>query len=159
MNAYDRECEDMDALGALVVTPGAMLAEMNTIDATVRQLDIEIMSSVVNVEFKDAWRRFVAEWQVFHQNHEDWWDRTWGVIYDKVLDYRRRVEEWRGQFHRAGGHSVSPPLPAAPGGPPVAWNKLYWLAAALVGTWALTSVASTVGRARAVARITTGAVA
>lgn len=133
MDGFERPGRD-DDLGALVVTPGAILAEMNTVDAAVKQLDSDVMASAARDAFKKSWRGFVTEWQAFYKDHASWTDRLWGAPYEKTLDYRRRVGEWRTAFEREGGQASGPQI-SVPGGEregPGSWKAVLVLAGGLL---------------------------
>jgi hypothetical protein len=136
------ELDELDVgMGALVVTPGAMLDEMRTVDALIRQIEIDVKASSVRQAFKDAFASFREEWRKFYAEHESWWGRMWGAVYEKILDFRRRAEEWRQAFLREGGNTAVPSV-APPGEKPAISNAYLWLVGAGIGAWALASVAS-----------------
>ena len=142
VDIYELGAADDDAdIGALVVTPSAMKDEMNTVDALVRQLDLDVQASRVRQEFKVAFGAFRQEWGAFYKEHEGWWGRLWGAVYEKILDFRRRAEEWRQAFLREGGNTAVPSV-APPGDKPALSNAHLWLIGAGLGAWALASVAS-----------------
>jgi hypothetical protein len=113
MRFYDLGLEDDDDLGAAVDIrmPGDIKAEMDTVDASIKQFDTEIRASTLVVEFKSAWDGFLGEWKKFYGEHQAWSSRLWYAAYDKTLEYRKRLAEWRAAFVAAGGHPVSPGLP------------------------------------------------
>lgn len=112
-----------EAVGALIVTPGAIKDEIETVNAGVKQLDSDIMSSKVRDAFKKAWRLFASEWQRFYASKQGWWARSWGSTWEKAVDYRKRVDEWRTAFQREGGQSTGPTLnvPVKGGGGSFKW--------------------------------------
>src|SRR5262245_52814996 len=110
MDLYELGAADEADLGALVVTPGSMLDEMNTVDALIRQLDIDVQASSVRQPFKSAFISFRDEWRRFYAEHESWLGRMWGAVYEKILDFRRRAEEWRQAFLREGGTTAVPSI-------------------------------------------------
>jgi len=138
--AFDQELRAHE-MGALVLTPGAIFAEMKTVDAAIKQLDSDIMASKARDAFKQAWRAFAVEWQAFFKSHSRWTDRLWGASYEKTLDYRKRVGEWRVAFEREGGQPSAPGLamPGAPGGGGTSWKT------ALVAVGGLLVVGAIVG--------------
>lgn len=91
-----------------VKLPSAVLAEMQTTDAVVNQLDDDIASASVPSSFKEAWRRFVAEWREFYRERSGWLDRAWYGTYEKTVEYRRRALEWREKFVSLGGRPSAP---------------------------------------------------
>jgi hypothetical protein len=141
LHLYDLGAADDDDVGALVVTPSAIKDEMDTVDAFVRQLDVDIQASNVRQPFKDAFNAFRDEWRRFNAEHETWWGRLWGAVYEKATDYRRRAEEWRKAFLAEGGYTAVPsvaPPPSKAGGS----SAYLWLAGAGLAALGLSSVAS-----------------
>jgi hypothetical protein len=134
-----------DDLGALVVTPGAMKAEMETIDTGIRQLAGDIETSSARPKFKDDWRAFVAEWGQFYKRHGGWTDRLWGITYQKILDYRTRLDAWRSAFIREGGRPTAPSMPS-PDGAGIPWSRFGWIALGITGMWAGVTVLRTIRR-------------
>lgn len=124
-------------MGSLIVTPGAIKAEMDTVQAGVSQLDADIMSSNVRDPFKKAWRGFVAEWNTFYKAHEGWFARSWGKAYTKALDYRRRTDEWRAAFLREGGAATGPALTPPDQGGGSSWKTALLAGSALLVAGAL----------------------
>jgi hypothetical protein len=97
----DAEAPTAD-IGAVIVTPGEILAEMNAVDAAVRELDAQVNAVAVPTAFKQAWRAFAEEWRKFHEEHQALSQRIWTEVYRQTLAYRRRVEEWFAAFAREG---------------------------------------------------------
>jgi hypothetical protein len=131
-------------VGAVVVTPGEILAEMDSVDAAVRQLDAEVGAVPVTAAFKQGWDAFAAEWRKFYDAHKGLADRLWTEIYRQTLAYRRRVEEWFAAFAREGWQvraliepdrapATAGPLPTSPVLPPAAagysLGTIAWIAA------------------------------
>jgi hypothetical protein len=111
--AFGRECaggQGGSELGALIVTPGAMLDELNSVNNGVNQLDIDITSSKVRDGFKQAWKAFKAEWKKFYDSKQGFFSRTWGSTMEKAVEYRKRVDQWRAAFSREGGLTTGPTL-------------------------------------------------
>jgi len=88
--------------------PGSILDEMETTDAVVKQLDVDIMAAPVPKAFKDAWLAFVNEWHRFYVERRGWLSRTWYGTYEKTVEYRRRAVEWREKFVSLGGKPSAP---------------------------------------------------
>lgn len=118
MRLYDLGLEDDDdseLVGSGVIDikmPKDILAEMQTVDATVKQLDGEIQASTVPAVFKLAWAGFLGEWRQFFAEHESWSSRLWYAAYEKTLEYRKRLGEWRAAFVQLGGKTIAPELPS-----------------------------------------------
>ncbi|MDX2087862.1 MAG: hypothetical protein SFX73_08430 [Kofleriaceae bacterium] len=119
-------------VGALFVTPGAIKDELETVNTGIGQLDAEIKASKVREAFKQTWQLFVTEWRQFYQSKQSLWGRAWGSTMDKVLEYKKRVDEWRAAFTREGGQSSAPtlsvPEPPSSGGGGLRW----WLVGGLL---------------------------
>lgn len=112
-------------VGALIVTPGAMKDELETVQAGVRQLDADIMSSKTRDAFKKAWQIFAGEWKRFYDSHQSLTSRLWHATYEKTIEYRKRLDEWRNALQREGVQSTGPllavPQPPAPSGSSLKW--------------------------------------
>lgn len=104
-----------DIVGASggVRSPGFVLAEMRTVDATIKSLGIDIQrkASQLPEGFMDEWIAFRVEWDLFYNDNDGWLDRATNSVYDKTLEFRERVVSWRDQFIRVGGTPSAPPLP------------------------------------------------
>ena len=109
-------------VGAVIYTPGAILAEMDTVKAQIETLDRDIRSASVRPVFLQAWDTFVKEWQTFYKDHEGWTDRLWGSAMEKTQDYGKRVVTWRDAFKKEGGKPTGPTIPG--GGFP--WKLALW---------------------------------
>ncbi len=123
-----------DEIGALVWTPAAIQAELDTVHTGVRQLDADVMASKVRQEFKNSWRVFVGEWWAYYQKNKGSW---WGSTVEKAHEYRRRLDEWRSAFEREGGVAVAPSVTAPPARASEGPSRLAWLAG---GALAVTAV-------------------
>lgn len=130
----------VDDVGALIVTPGAIKDELETVNAGVRQLDAEINGSNVRGAFKNTWRMFAGEWAQFYKSKQGFWGRTWGSTMTKALEYKKRVDEWRSAYIREGGQSAGPtlnvPRPPADRDGGVKW----WLVGGLLAGGAIVGV-------------------
>lgn len=128
---------DPEVMGAVIVTPGATLAEMRTVDAGVSQLDADIKRSSVPVAWAAAWARFVAEWQQFYAEHGSWTDRLWAGAYERANDYRRRLGDWRADFVKQGGKPSGPGITASDPSPVRGLLWVLGLGAAAFGGYKL----------------------
>lgn len=93
---------------AVIVMPAEILSEMQTVDALVSQLGRDIAQAGVPSSFAEGWRSFAAEWSTFFAEHQSWWSRTWAAVYEKTVEYRRRVASWRSELERLGGRTTGP---------------------------------------------------
>jgi hypothetical protein len=107
MHPYDADDAHRNAI-LDVKMPSAILDELRTVDALVRQLDEDITQSRTRAEFKRAWATFREEWERFFDDHQSWMSRTWYAVWEKTRDYRRRVKSWRAAFIDAGGTPSAP---------------------------------------------------
>jgi hypothetical protein len=110
MGAWEAGVRDEDDLGALVYTPSAIKAELDTVKAGADQLDRDITASKVRDEFKQAWRAFLNEWRAYYKDHEGYWSHMWFAVYEKAVEYRKRVDQWREAFQTEGGRVSAPTL-------------------------------------------------
>jgi hypothetical protein len=105
-------------LGAIVVTPGQMLDEMNAVDKAVDELAIRITQQFTgagtNTLWVNAWTRWRQEWKQFYSDHQDWTARLFYGTYEKTLEYRSKLADWRTQFEQMQGQSVGPSLSPLP---------------------------------------------
>ncbi len=128
--ALARETADKvsgDELGAFIVTPGAMKAELDTVQAGVKQLDADIMSSKTRDAFKNAWQLFSGEWKAFYDSHQSLTSRLFHATYEKTIEYRKRLDEWKGALQREGVQATGPLL-AVPQPPPEPSSSFKWWA-------------------------------
>jgi hypothetical protein len=98
---------------AWIYTPGAIRDEQDTVLGLVQQLDTDIQASNARPEFKAAWGKFRDEYKSFYED-SGWWARWWISSYEKTLEYRRRVVEWRQEFESQGGKATGPAPSASP---------------------------------------------
>jgi hypothetical protein len=112
---------DGEGVGAVAVTPGEILDQMNTVDALARQLDVDIAAAPVRPEFRAGWASFLAEWRRFYEEHKGFTGRIWNTVYSDTLAYRRRFEDWSAAFAREawqarGAVAAAPGAGAGPAG-------------------------------------------
>ncbi len=108
MSAWEAGAADLDEVGALVYTPGVIKAELEAVNTAAGQLDMDIKPAKVRDEFKRAWKAFLDEWKAFYKNNSGYWSRLWGGVYQKAVEYRKRIEQWREAFEREGGRPTGP---------------------------------------------------
>jgi len=98
-------------------TPGMVLDEMKSIKNAADMLAIDIRRSKVGSHIKEGFKRFKNEWDEFYDEYccgiSAWASRTLNKTYAKVLEFRDRLNGWRGLFLARGGLTVSPGLPQA----------------------------------------------
>lgn len=116
--------------GAGIRTPGYVLAEIQTTDTAVKSLALDIAKSTTNPTYRDAWQKFADEWEAFRAEYGSgigaWLARGTTPIYQKAIDYRRRLKEWQDSFRAAGG-AVSQADKPATGAESSSAGWLGWL--------------------------------
>jgi hypothetical protein len=136
MSAYDAGLRGA-AVGAGVVDlvmPGNIRDEILTIGVAFSTLDKAIQAARASLpaDFVPGWAAFFVEWQTFAKNHSSWLSNTWYKSYEKALEYRKRLEDWREKFIALGG-KVSTPSPGVSPGPPSASGGINWKTLLYVG--------------------------
>ena len=123
-----------------VVMPGNIVDEIVTIDAGFRTLDTAIAKARtvgrVPAEFFGGWEIFRREWEAFRNAHRRWTDNLWYKSYQKALEYRGRLEEWRIKFEQLSGQKLAFPGPGKGGEPTedgrgFPWRMLAYTAAGI----------------------------
>ncbi len=146
MSAYDAGLRAHAAgLGAGVVDvamPGNIRDEIVTIGVAFRTLDAAIQAQRAGLpaEFVGGWAALLTEWTGFAKNHDSWLSNVWYKSYEKALEYRKRLEDWRQKFQQLGGKVVTPSPGAAPGGSSsgVNWKMILYVGAGIGAVWAAT---------------------
>jgi hypothetical protein len=96
----------MDELGftplLTIITPATTQGEMNTISNLATQLGREIGASTIAPDFKTGYAAFYSEWQNYLDTHSDWLTRGLSATYEKVLEYKQRLNDWQNRFKTAG---------------------------------------------------------
>lgn len=126
-------------LGAQVlITPSAVLDEMNTVNSVTVGLGREIAASEAEAGFKQAFKLFYDEWDGFYRGRNTglvaWFSRGFGVTYEKVLDFKRRALEWQTRF-RALGFKSQTEVPGGPGTGTISWLNVAILGGVGVGAY------------------------
>lgn len=118
-------------------TPGTMLAEMDGVLARERTIDRAIEASNVSDDFKKNWEDFKGEWLKFYADHEGWFSRWPESVYQKTMEYRKRVNQWQTAFEQLSGKdvpaSVPGPRPDDKPGPDGGKTEVGWKTVAVVG--------------------------
>lgn len=101
-------------VAGLLVTPQATLDYMNRVNAAMRNTDDDVdASSKLPPEFRTQWKRFLAAWYEFYNEHLSWWARQWSSVYDETEVYENELIGWRGKM-RAYGEVPESPDPQGP---------------------------------------------
>jgi hypothetical protein len=115
-----------------VKMPAEILAEMQTTDTVIMQLDKDIAASPkVDAPFKAAWDGFRREWSNFYKSHQGWIDRLWYGSYEKTVEYRTRALAWRRDFEAKGGKATGPADAPPKAAGEIPWKKIAIAAGAL----------------------------
>ncbi len=133
------------ALGAGAVDvamPGNIRDEIVTIGVAFSTLDKAIQAARASLppDFVSGWAAFLKEWQGFANAHATWLSNVWYKSYEKALEYRKRLEDWRQKFIGLGGKISTPSPGAAPGGAGggINWKLLLYVGAGVGAVWAAT---------------------
>jgi hypothetical protein len=78
--------------------------------------------------FVSQWAEFTKEWSDFVARHEHWQDRMWGADYDKAIEMRDRVAQWRQRFIELGGKPNSPDPDPPPKPTAIPWKTILLVA-------------------------------
>lgn len=121
-----------------IVMPATVLAYMKRVDAQMQNLNADIAKSNVRAEFKEQWGRFHASWRTFFEDHQSWWSRGWGSVYDETEKYEVELRKWFDAFQREGGQPVapSPPNPTEPPASAINFNALFTVVGIVGGLFA-----------------------
>ncbi len=126
--------------------PSNISDEIATVASGVKTLDrvIEDRRDKLPAQFVAGWRDFRGEWDAFAQNHDTWLSRTWYKSYQKTLEYRRRLEDWRGQLEKLSSPVNVPNLGPGqtPAGIPsgIPWKPIGYGVLAIAGLYGLARV-------------------
>jgi len=91
---------------SLIITPGATLDEMSTVNSLIVALGREVAASQAPTDFKQVFGEFYQEWKAFYDANASgvggWLSRGFGSTYGKTLDYKARLADWRKRFLALG---------------------------------------------------------
>ncbi len=109
-------------------TPGYVLSEMSTVDVALKSLIKDVTDSGAPDAFRRGLAEFAQEWMTFYNEHASgfgaWWSRGTTPVYDKVVDFQRRLREWQEKYRGIGGALTQPSL--TPAGTPAMPRWLVW---------------------------------
>jgi hypothetical protein len=130
-----------------VVMPSGVKDEILSVATGIKSLDraIELRKEKLPAEFVANWQDFRQEWERFAADHDSWLSRTWYKSYQKTLEYRRRLDDWRQQLEQLAGSIPSPNLGPGqkPAGlPSIPWKPIAYGALAIAGLYAVARVFS-----------------
>lgn len=92
--------------GALIVTPGNMLASADALDAEWAKLDADIVMSSVSDQFRIGWQTETQAWNKFYAGLKGiggYASRLWSGTQEQIDFYRARLVAWETSFNTAGG--------------------------------------------------------
>lgn len=125
---------------SLILTPGATLDEMRTVNDLLVSLSKEVAASAAPAEFKAGLVAFYGEWKSFYDANSEgvgaWLSRGFGATYAKVMEYKNRLADWRDRFVKLGFKSQT----EAPQGAGVPSKAFPWTAVAIGSGVALGAV-------------------
>ncbi len=110
--------------------PGAIRDEILSIDRSFHAF-AEIVArtqSKLPADFRTGWDAFAREWTAFANAHSSWLSNVWYASYQKALEYRERLVEWRKKFESITGVALNyPAVKPSPGPaqtPGIPWRFL-----------------------------------
>lgn len=99
-------------------SPSDVSSEMLTVDTGVDQLALDMKKAdavkKVSPAFVSAYSNFFWEWKKWRKEYDTWAHRHERSVYEKVLEYRYRLAEWREKFEKLGGETPGVSLSSAP---------------------------------------------
>lgn len=98
-------------MGAVVESPSAILAEMQSVGTQVHSLNAEVQANKTRLpdDFLRGWNAFFNEYLAFYGENEGLLARMWISVYDKTLEYRKQVNDWRAKFESLVGKKLNTP--------------------------------------------------
>lgn len=124
--------KEKDVIGLFL--PANTLAEMRTVDNEIKLLQEEINTSSIKETFGPVFDRFVDEWVKFYSENKDSTVRlALNSTWDKVKEYKDRLNTWRARYKRSGHTTLTTELGPKPIKVPV-WG---WFVVGGVGVYGL----------------------
>jgi hypothetical protein len=132
--SYAAGAATMGNAGVDVKMPANIRDEIATVATSVASLGklIDARRSSLNADFLTGWDGFKKEFETFAHNHRMWVQNMWYASYEKTVEYRKRLDDFRAKFEALTGTKV--PFPS-PGGTPEGlsddgkgfpWKTLLW---------------------------------
>lgn len=113
-------------------------SDMDSVKSVASQLNADVAASTAPATFKAGWANFFAELTKWYSdNYSNFFSGN--ALYEKALEYRQRVVDWRNLFESTGGVATGPAPNPAPGNPDPNTNRLlpnelpWWVWVAGVG--------------------------
>lgn len=129
MIVHGTEGEDYIRVGAWIITPGMVKAEMEIIKSGSDFLASQIAQTPnLSASFIDGFKTFKTNWDGYYQEYIEgfvnWWARGFKGVWDMVKSYKKQLRYWQ-LMARQGGVPMPLPsvLPAEK--PSIAWK---WVA-------------------------------
>jgi hypothetical protein len=137
----------MGGAGVDVAMPGSIRDEILSIAGSFRRLDAAIRAAaVLPADFKSAWGSFRDEWSEFAARHGSWASNLWYKSYQKALEYRQALNDWRKRFEQLTGSSVTFPAPQDAPGPTMSspfsgrWKTIAYVAGGIGVLWGVSKL-------------------
>jgi len=94
-----------------IQSPSAILAEMQAVGTQVHSLNAEVQANKAKLpdDFLRGWNAFFNEYLTFYGQNEGLLARMWISVYDKTLEYRKQVNDWRDRFEKLVGKKLTTP--------------------------------------------------
>lgn len=127
--------------------PGAIRDEIVTIDKNFGAMNRMIVDQAAKLpaDFNAGWRAIYSEWQTFQGNHSTWVSNVWYASYQKALEYRKRLDDWRLKFEQLVGTKINYPTPGPTAGPPAPaggfpWKFVLYTGGGIAALWGISKV-------------------
>lgn len=126
-----------------VQMPRAQQDEIASIAAAFKTLDREIQGRRAQLQpaWVKGWDDFRDSWQTFAQGHSTWLSNVWYASYQKAIEYRQRLDDWRRRLEALTGPLSVPTLSARPPEEkPFPWRGVLYAGLAIGGAFAISSL-------------------
>jgi hypothetical protein len=150
LNGYAAGAASMGNAAVDVKMPGNIRDEIVTVAVNVQALDKVIAAAAsagkLPSDFLAGWAAFKAEWAAFSSSHRMWLQNMWYASYEKTVEYRKRLEDWRKRFEQLTGSTVSYPSPGSTpegltgDGKGFPWRTLMWGGLVIGGLYGIAKV-------------------
>ena len=103
-------------VGTWIKDPRAIVEEADSVNSFITRLASDFMDMrPVRKKLKDTYFDFYREWLRWYGSHRytDIWGKfgSWGNYWDKLLEYKKRANQWLEKFNEAGGETALESLP------------------------------------------------
>lgn len=120
---------------AWVVTPDALLADLEQTNAYLMALNTDIIGASHRLPrpFVEGWIAFINGWIAFYFRARSFWERLWSSTNAVLEDYKRQGREWRQRFITEGGRPSTPEQIPDPNATPLTDRLSAWRTPLIVG--------------------------